>query len=123
MSILDPRFWLACIAALALSAGIGYWRGDAAATRHERNACLAGHAALQAAAASQQQADADKARQASTTYQQESSHAQQQTRTVTQYVDRIITRPVYSSRCLDDDGLRIARHAIAGTAPSEPASR
>ena len=26
MSILDPRFWLA--AALALSAGIGFWRGD-----------------------------------------------------------------------------------------------
>lgn len=123
MSILDPRIWLAAILALAAAFGIGYWRGDAAATRHERNACLAGHAALQAAAASQQKADANKARQASTMYQQESSHAQQQTRIVTQYVDRIVTRPVYSSRCLDDDGLRIARHAIAGTAPSEPASR
>ena len=40
MSILDPRIWLAAILALAAAFGLGYWRGDAAATRHERNACL-----------------------------------------------------------------------------------
>ena len=123
MSILDPRIWLAAILALAAAFGLGYWRGDSVATRHERNTCLAGHAALQQAAASQQQADADKAHQASTTYQQESSNAQQNTRIVTQYVDRIVTRDRYRNICLDDDGLRIARHAIAGTAPAEPASR
>ena len=71
----------------------------------------------------QQQADTARAQQASQQYQEESQHAQQQTRIVTQYVDRIVTRPVYRSICLDDDGLRIARHAIAGTAPAEPASR
>ncbi|WP_374491561.1 hypothetical protein [Brachymonas sp.] len=123
MSILDPRTWLALILALAAAFGLGYWRGSTVATRTERAACAAGHAALQAAAASQQQADAAKANQASTNYQQEASHAQQQTRTITQYVDRIVTRPVYRDICLDDDGLRVARAAIAGTAPSDPASR
>ena len=70
----------------------------------------------------QQQADAARAQRASQQYQEESQHAQQQTRIVTQYVDRIVTRPVYRSICLDDDGLRIARAAIAG-APASAAAR
>lgn len=43
-------------------------------------------------------------------------------RTITQQVDRIVDRPVYRDRCIDDDGLRIARAAIAGapTAAAEP---
>lgn len=71
MSILDPRIWLAAIIALAAAFGLGYWRGDAAATRHERNACLAGHAALQAA-----QSKATIAAQDNFAKQQEQAHAQ-----------------------------------------------
>ncbi len=35
-------------------------------------------------------------------------------RTITQYVDRIVTRPVYQSDCIDDDGLRATNTAFAG---------
>jgi hypothetical protein len=35
-------------------------------------------------------------------------------RTITQYVDRVLERPVYRNVCLDDDGLRLARCAIRG---------
>lgn len=43
-------------------------------------------------------------------------------RTITRDVDRVVTRDVYRNVCLDDDGLRIARHAIRGesAAPGEP---
>lgn len=45
-------------------------------------------------------------------------------KTITKRVDKIIDRPVYHNVCLDDDGLRLVRAAIAGQAPdsSEPAS-
>lgn len=36
------------------------------------------------------------------------------TRVVTRYVDRIVTRPIYSQRCLDDDGMRAVRAAVTG---------
>lgn len=51
MSLLDPRTWLVCIAALAAAVGGGYIWGDRAATKAEREACLAGHQALQLASA------------------------------------------------------------------------
>ena len=51
MSLLDPRTWLVCIAALAAAVGGGYIWGDRAATKAERAACLAGHQALQLASA------------------------------------------------------------------------
>lgn len=41
---------------------------------------------------------------------------------ITQEVERVVEKPFYSDLCLDDDGLRSARRAIAGTgAASEPA--
>ena len=36
-------------------------------------------------------------------------------RTITKEVDRVVERPVYRNVCLDADGLRLARCAIAGT--------
>ena len=36
------------------------------------------------------------------------------TKTITKEVDKIIDRPIYSSVCLDADGLRLARCAIRG---------
>lgn len=38
-------------------------------------------------------------------------------RTVKEYVDRIVDRPVYRNVCLDADGLRVARCAIRGESP------
>lgn len=42
-------------------------------------------------------------------------------RTITRNVDRVVTRDVYRNVCLDDDGLRIAREALAG--PNKPAGK
>jgi hypothetical protein len=36
------------------------------------------------------------------------------TKTITKEVDKIVDRPIYSSVCLDTDGLRLARCAILG---------
>jgi len=43
--------------------------------------------------------------------------------TITKQVDRVVDRPIYRDRCIDDDGLRLARAAIAGevAAAAEPA--
>lgn len=43
--------------------------------------------------------------------------------TITETVDRIVDRPVYSNVCLDDDGLRALNAAIGGRAddPGKPA--
>lgn len=42
--------------------------------------------------------------------------------TVYRDVERVVEKPVYRDVCLDDDGMRVLRAAIAGTAASEPAS-
>ncbi len=43
-------------------------------------------------------------------------------RVITQEVDRVVERPVYRDRCIDDDGLRLIARAIGGAdAASEPA--
>lgn len=42
-------------------------------------------------------------------------------RTITQQVDKVVTRDVYRNVCLDDDGVRSINSALAGTADtSEP---
>lgn len=43
-------------------------------------------------------------------------------RTITQTVDKVVEKPVYRSMCLDDDGLRVANQALAGSlaAPRQP---
>lgn len=45
-------------------------------------------------------------------------------RTITEEVERVIEKPVYRDVCLDDDGLRILRSAVAGAngAAGEPAN-
>lgn len=47
-----------------------------------------------------------------------------QTVTLTREVERLVDRPVYRDRCIDDDGLRLITAAAAGTAApaSQPAS-
>ena len=37
--------------------------------------------------------------------------------TITEYVDQIVDRPIYTNVCLDDDGLLLANDALLGRAP------
>ena len=120
MSILDPRIWLACIAALALSAGIGYWRGDTHGADRVQAQWDTAKAAAERAAVKQQQQQAEQARAASTEYQQEQANDKQQTRVIRETVVQYVDRPVYRDRqCLDDGLLDNINAAIAG----KPASR
>ena len=115
MSILDPRLWLACIAVLALSAGIGYWRGDVNGSGRVQAQWDTAKAAAERAAVKQQQHQAEQARAASTQYQQEQAHDKQQTRIVRETVVQYVDRPVYRDRqCLDDRLLDNINAAIAG---------
>ena len=117
MSILDPRFWLACIAALALSAGIGYWRGDTHGADRVQAQWDTAKATAERAAIKQQQQQAEQARAASSQYQQEQAHDKQQTRIVRETVVQYVDRPVYRDRQCIDDGLRQQLNAaIAGRA-------
>ena len=120
MSIIDPRFWLACIAALALSAGIGYWRGDTHGADRVQAQWDTAKAAAERAAVKQQQQQAEQARAASTEYQQEQANDKQQTRVIRETVVQYVDRPVYRDRqCLDDGLLDNINAAVAG----KPASR
>ena len=58
--------------------------------------------------------EAAKASKAATTLEVKREKARVVYRTIREQVDRIVDRPVYVSRCLDDDGLRLARCAILG---------
>ena len=115
MSILGSRFWLVYIAVLALSAGIGYWRGDVNGSGRVRAQWDTAKAAAERAAVKQQQHQAEQARAASTQYQQEQAHDKQQTRIVRETVVQYVDRPVYRDRqCLDDRLLDNINAAIAG---------
>lgn len=120
MSILDPRFWLASLAALAAAFGIGYWRGDVNGSGRVQAQWDMAKAAAERAAIKQQQQQAEQARAASSQYQQEQAHDKQQTRIVRETVVQYVDRPVYRDRqCFDDGLLDNINAAIAG----KPASR
>lgn len=120
MSILDPRFWLACIAALAIAFGVGYWRGDMHGAERVQTQWSTAKAAAERAAIKQQQQQDEQARAASSQYQQEQANDKQQTRIVRETVVQYVDRPVYRDRqCLDDGLLDNINAAIAG----KPASR
>ena len=120
MSILDPRFWLACIAALAIAFGFGYWRGGVHGAERVQAQWDMAKAAAERAAIKQQQQQDEQARAASSQYQQEQAHDKQKTRIVRETVVQYVDRPVYRDRqCLDDGLLDNINAAIAG----KPASR
>lgn len=54
----------------------------------------------------------------------EKDKARIQTRyiTITKEVERVVKDDFYAGACLNDDGLRVLRAAVAGQAPSEPAN-
>lgn len=45
---------------------------------------------------------------------------QENAKTITKYVEKIVDRPVYLNECIDDDGLHILNSAIKGGSASEP---
>lgn len=75
---------------------------------------------LKIAQAAQKAVDAEAKHQNDSSAQLEEKKVEIQTvtQTVTKYVDRIVTRQIYTNRCLDDDGLQYANAALAGTPPA-----
>ena len=99
-------------AALVLAFGTGWWlRG------------LQVKAATVDQTKAQAQADVQQAQRTSTAVQQ---HAQTKTETEIRYVttvkevEKLVERPVYLERCMDDDGLRVLNAQILGTNPPGP---
>lgn len=97
----------ASVIALGLAFGTGWWlRG------------LQVKAATVDQTKAQAQADVRQAERTSTAVQQ---HAQAKTETeiryvtVTREVEKLVERPVYLERCMDDDGLRVLNGQILGT--------
>lgn len=102
----------------AVMFGAGLWSGwDWRAAK-----CDAAIAAMVAAAQGAKDAEAEKAHEAASGLEQDNAEAQVIYREITVEVDRIVERPVYRDRCLDDDGLRAANRALAGprAAAAEP---
>ena len=111
MALPHPRL-IAAGAALVLAFGAGWWlRG------------LQVKAAMVKQTQAQAQADVQQAQRTSTAVQQ---HAQTKTETeiryvtVTREVEKLVERPVYLERCMDDDGLRVLNAQILGTNPPGP---
>lgn len=104
---MNPYLLAAC---LAIGFGTGWqvqaWRYTAARVDQ-----LAEQAQAVQQAASQ--ADA-----AASTHEATKERIRVQFQTITQTVERIVDRPVYRDVCLDDDGLRALRSAIAGADPA-----
>ncbi|MDD3019275.1 MAG: hypothetical protein PHE74_13070 [Comamonas sp.] len=106
MALPHPRL-IAAGAALVLAFGAGWWlRG------------LQVKAAMVKQAQAQAKADVQQAQRTSEAVQQ---HAQVKTETeiryvtVTREVEKLVERPVYLERCMDDDGVRILNGQILGT--------
>ena len=111
MALPHPRL-IAAGVALVLAFGTGWWlRG------------LQVKAAMVKQTQAQAQADVQQAQRTSTAVQQ---HAQTKTETeiryvtVTREVEKLVERPVYLERCMDDDGLRVLNAQILGTNPPGP---
>lgn len=97
----------AAVTALGLAFGTGWWlRG------------LQVKAATVDQTKAQAKADVQQAQRTSTAVQQ---HAKVKTETeiryvtVTREVEKLVERPVYLERCMDDDGLRVLNGQILGT--------
>lgn len=110
---------------VALAAVVGF-QAFLASVRHEARAeCVAEH--LEAARFAREAAR-DKGDKASTRYEAGKAERAGRERIVVQEVERIVDRPVYRDRCVDDDGLRVIRDRIADRrgagepAPAVPAA-
>ena len=111
MALPHPRL-IAAGVALVLAFGAGWWlRG------------LQVKAATVDQTKAQAQADVKQAQRTSEAVQ---THAKVKTETeiryvtVTREVEKLVERPVYLERCMDDDGLRVLNAQILGTNPPGP---
>lgn len=78
--------------------------------------------AAQEVSAKEQARRIDKIDVAAAGHEADKTKLRTQFKTIIQEVDRVVEKPVYLNNCIDDDGLRIIRAAIATpAAASEPA--
>lgn len=99
----------------------GHWKGydEAEATYQAKITTMQLDAAQQvekARAAMIAQADA-----AVATLETQNGKTRVVYRTITEMVDKIVDRPIYRDRCLDDDGLQLANAALGGVAAAPTA--
>ena len=102
----------AAVIALGLAFGTGWWlRG------------LQVKAAMVKQTQAQAKADVQQAQRTSEAVQ---THAEAKVKTEIRYVttikevEKLVERPVYLERCMDDDGLRVLNAQILGTNPPGP---
>ena len=112
MALLPHPRLIAAGVALGLAFGAGWWLHG-----------LQVKAATVDQTQAQAQADVKQAQRTSEAVQQ---HAQVKTETEIRYVttvkevEKLVERPVYLERCMDDDGVRILNAQILGTNPPGP---
>jgi hypothetical protein len=105
------RTYVYVIAAAALTAGGAYVAQRMTAASYQADIIKE-----QAAKAAAIKAAAEQANQHAEELEKARAKREIIYRTITKRVDRIVDRPVYINDCLDDDGLRIANDALAGSA-------
>ena len=112
MALLPHPRLIAAGVALVLAFGAGWWLKG-----------LQVKAATVDQTKAQAQADVKQAQRTSEAVQ---THAKVKTETeiryvtVTREVEKLVERPVYLERCMDDDGLRVLNAQILGTNPPGP---
>ncbi len=106
-----PSFAIYGLVALGLLAA-GFTSGYRVESWH---AAAQRQAAIDAAIA-EYKGEAEKANAAAAALEQKKDASHVVYQTITRNVDRIVEKPVYRDRCLDDDGLRAANAALAGAA-------
>src|SRR5258708_28076994 len=87
----------------------GGYRGESGPAAAQRQAAID-------AAIAEYKGEAEKANAAAAALEQKKDASHVVYQTITRNVDRIVEKPVYRDRCLDDDGLRAANAALAGAA-------
>lgn len=109
-----PYLLIAWLVSL-LAVGAGAW---IKATSAEQAACDVRIGKLEQDATERKQAELGRAIVAATKLEGSNAKKRIEYRTIREAVDRVVEQPVYRAVCLDDDGLRAARAAIAGTGPA-----
>ena len=106
----------AIVAALALAIGAGTaWQVQA--WRYEAREAQRLEAERELRAQQARKADS-----AAASHEQRREKIAAEVRTITKEVERVVERPVYRDRCVDDDGLRLLRRAVGDPAAAgEPA--
>lgn len=100
--------WLVSLIAV----GAGVW---IKATSAEKAACEVRIGKLEQDSRDRQQAELGRAVVAATTLEGINAKKRIEYRTIRETVNQVVEKPVYQFFCLDDDGLRAARAALAGT--------